>query len=73
VFSEKALLFTFCSNAVFAISGPVFWQGYPSAEVLSVEDNSQIIVQNENLVFDFYRADDDSFIISGKVTQHMIW
>jgi hypothetical protein len=55
-------------TAVFANSGPVFWRGYPSSEVLSVEDNSPIVVQNENLIFDFSSVDNVSYTISGKVT-----
>ncbi len=53
---------------VLANSGPVFWQGYPSSEVMSIEENSPIIVKNENLVFDFSDNDDSHYTISGKVT-----
>lgn len=53
---------------VFANSGPVFWQGYPSSDVMSVEENSPIIIEKENLVFDFSDTDSFSYSLSGKVT-----
>ncbi|HHY05244.1 MAG TPA: hypothetical protein GX534_08680, partial [Thermoanaerobacterales bacterium] len=49
-----ALIFlVFCCGAAFANSGPVFWQGYPSSEIMSIENDSPIEVKKENLVFDF--------------------
>jgi hypothetical protein len=56
------------SIMVFANSGPVFWQGYPSSDVMSIDVDSPISVKSENLVFDF--SDDNSFdySIAGKVT-----
>lgn len=51
-----------------ANSGPVYWQGYPSSEVMTVEKNSPIIVLNEDLVFDFTDQKDADYSISGKVT-----
>lgn len=52
----------------FANSGPVFWKGYPASEIMSIEENSPIIVKGENLVFDFSGDIDSSYTISGKVT-----
>ena len=62
-----ALVFSFVT-AVFANSGPVFWQGYPSSDIMLIEDSSTISVENENLVFDFSDSDNSSHTISGKVT-----
>lgn len=55
-------------TTVMANSGPVFWKGYPSSEIMSVEENSPIRVEKENLVFDFSDSDHSSHTISGKVT-----
>ena len=38
---------------VYANSGPVYWQGYPAAEMMSVEPDTPITVESEELVFDF--------------------
>ena len=52
---------------VFANSGPVFWQGYPSSDIMSIEADSPITVKNENLVFDFSDYNDSDYTVSGKV------
>lgn len=62
-----AVMFSFFTTG-FANSGPVFWQGYPSSDIMSIEANSPITVINENLVFDFSDCDDSYHTISGKVT-----
>lgn len=61
------VIFSF-SVMVFANSGPVFWQGYPASDIMSVEKDSPIKVESENLIFDFSDCEDSSFTISGKVT-----
>ncbi|AKL95137.1 hypothetical protein CACET_c16880 [Clostridium aceticum] len=53
---------------VFANAGPVFWQGHPSSTILSIEENSPIRVEKEDLVFDFSDDDHSFHTISGKVT-----
>lgn len=53
---------------VFANSGPVFWQGYPSSNIMSIDGNSPIAVKSENLVFDFSDYEGDKFTISGNIT-----
>lgn len=65
IFTTVILTF---STMVFANSGPVFWQGYPSSDIMSIDTNSPITVKNENLVFDFSDHDDSDYTISGKVT-----
>lgn len=62
-----AVLFSLFTT-VFANSGPVFWQGYPSSDIMAIEDHSPIRVENENLIFDFSDSDNASYTISGKVT-----
>lgn len=53
---------------VYANSGPVFWQGYPSADIVSVAENSPIAVERENLVFDFSGGDGfPGYTVSGRV------
>lgn len=53
---------------VFANSGPVFWQGYPSSDIMSIDAASPITVKNENLLFDFSDDTGSGSTISGKVT-----
>ncbi len=60
-------MFSF-SGMVSANSGPVYWQGYPSSEIMSVARNSPITVQEENLLFDFSDYNDSDYSISGKIT-----
>ena len=55
-------------TAVFANSGPVFWAGAPSSDVVLIDNNSPIIVENEELVFDFSDSASSDFTINGKVT-----
>lgn len=64
------LIFSFTTVAN-ANSGPTYWRGYPSMEVLSVDDNSSIIVENEELIFDFSKEeylDYHDYSLSGLVT-----
>jgi hypothetical protein len=64
-----ALIFlVFSCASAFANSGPVFWQGYPSSEIMSIENDSPIEVKKENLVFDFSDDDGSGFAVDGKVT-----
>jgi hypothetical protein len=58
----------FLSAVVFANSGPVFWQGYPSSDIMSVDRDSPIKVEKENLVFDFSDSDYSAYTVSGRVT-----
>lgn len=53
---------------VSANSGPVYWQGYPSSEVMVIQKDSPLIVKKEELLFDFSDTDDSYYTISGKVT-----
>ena len=56
---RKGKIFTliFCilmtSTFTYANSGPTYWRGYPSYEILTIEENSPIKVLNEDLMFDF--------------------
>ena len=56
------------ATTVFANSGPVFWKGYPSSDIMFVEEDSPITVENENLIFDFSDSDDSGYTITGKAT-----
>jgi hypothetical protein len=60
------VIFSF-STIIFANSGPVFWQGYPASDIMSIKANSPITVKNEKLVFDFSNYDESDYTISGKV------
>lgn len=46
------LLISFNSIA-HANSGPTYWSGYPGIDVLAVEENSPIVVESEELQFNF--------------------
>lgn len=51
-----------------ANSGPVYWEGYPSSNVLVIEENSPIRVEEENLIFDFSQNEEGYHTLSGRVT-----
>jgi len=59
--------------AAFANSGPVFWQGYPSSDVMSVDEHSPIAVENETLVFDFADGDNSHYSIRGRRCSRYRW
>jgi len=62
------ILLIFSFSLVFANSGPVFWQGYPSSDIMTVDRNSPIEVKSENLIFDFSEESNDSYSIQANVT-----
>ena len=55
-------------TVVFANSGPTYWKGYPSSDIMLIKENCPITVKNENLVFDFSDDDNSGYTIDGKVT-----
>lgn len=58
-------------NIGYANSGPTYWKGYPTFEILSIKENSPIVVENEDLVFDFSKKEyleRDDHSISGFIT-----
>lgn len=55
-------------SLVFANSGPTYWQGYPSSDIMTIDKNSPIEVKSENLTFDFSENTNDSYSVTGKVT-----
>ena len=50
------------SVSVYANSGPTNWKGAPSSEILTIDENSPIIVENEDLLFDFTKEEHTSYI-----------
>lgn len=65
------ILLILISNTAIANSGPTYWKGYPTFEVLSIEKNSPITIENEDLVFDFSKKEyleHGNHSISGLVT-----
>ena len=61
----------FTGAIVYANAGPTYWEGYPSSEILAVEENSPIIIEKENLTFDFTKENNQNYNdynISGLVT-----
>lgn len=61
------LIFSF-STFAFANSAPVYWQGYPSSDLMAVDKDSLIEVTDEHLTFDFTGNNDSPHSIAGKVT-----
>lgn len=53
---------------VLANSGPVYWRGYPYWDVMAIKENSPIIVEKENLLFDFSNIDKPYYTLQGDVT-----
>lgn len=62
-----AVMFSFYIIAS-ANSGPTFWRGYPSSDVMSIDPDSKISVKGENLLFDFSGSGIEHYSIVGKVT-----
>jgi hypothetical protein len=62
------VIFLNISNLALANSGPVYWQGYPSSDVMLVDKASPITVESESLVFDFSDSNHSDHSITGKVT-----
>lgn len=50
-----------------ANSGPTYLEGYPSSDIMVVDQESPIIVENEQLVFDFSSSNNDSYTVKGNV------
>jgi hypothetical protein len=55
-------------SLVLANSGPVYWQGYPSSDIMTIDKNSPIEVKSENLAFDFSNENNDSYSVTANVT-----
>lgn len=65
----KIIVFLISSfSLVFANSGPTYWQGYPSSDIMTVDKNSPIEVKSENLTFDFTDDDMDLYSVEANVT-----
>jgi hypothetical protein len=63
----SVFLISSCS-LVYANSGPVYWQGYPSSDIMTVDLNSPIEVKSENLIFDFSDENNNSYSVQADVT-----
>ena len=57
-----------CPLVSYGNSGPMVWEGYPSYEMASVDENSPIEVSHESLTFDFLNAEEYSYAVDGMVT-----
>lgn len=71
IFSFSLIIILLFSPMVYANSGPTYWEGYPSLEVLSIQENSPIVVEKEDLIFDFTKpelAKHDDYSKTGLVT-----
>ncbi|RXJ04539.1 hypothetical protein DS745_03915 [Anaerobacillus alkaliphilus] len=61
------LLLTQPMAVTLANSGPAYWEGHPSTEMMTIASDTPIIVENEELVFDFTNSD-PYHSVHGKVT-----
>lgn len=52
----------------YANSGPSFWQGKQSSEILTIDGDTPIKVEEENLIFDFTEEDYRDYSLSARVT-----
>ena len=71
IFTSLLVILLIFSPMAYANSGPTYWEGYPSMELLSIEENSPIRVEKENLIFDFKKpelAKHDAYSKTGLVT-----
>lgn len=55
-------------SLVFANSGPTYWQGYPSSDIMTVDKNSPIEIKSEELTFDFSHEVYDTYSVQANVT-----
>ncbi|HZK17870.1 MAG TPA: hypothetical protein VFD15_01015 [Clostridia bacterium] len=60
------LCFAVCLSA-FGNAGPTFWQGYPTTEMLVIDENCPIVIERENLVFDLRGDHSSEHTIKGRV------
>jgi len=63
-----AVVLSIISTEANANSGPTYWQGYPSAEILAVAESCPIEVKREKLVFDFSEEDNRDYSPKAEVT-----
>lgn len=63
-----SILLVFSFSLVYANSGPVYWQGYPSSDIMTVDKDSNIEVKSEDLIFDFSDGDNNSHSVQANVT-----
>ncbi|OPL08930.1 MAG: hypothetical protein AVO33_08445 [delta proteobacterium ML8_F1] len=61
------LLMIGLTSSAFANSGPVYWEGYPSTQVLAVDREATLEVKSENLIFDFTGNEGVSYNLTGDV------
>ncbi|MGD9567921.1 MAG: DUF3795 domain-containing protein [Sedimentibacter sp.] len=54
-------------SLAFANSGPTYWQGYPSSDIMTVDKNSPIEVKSEDLTFDFSHEANHSYSVRANV------
>lgn len=54
--------------SAWANSGPVYWQGYPSLDVISIQEDSPLTVESEYLLFDFSSTEKSYYAPEAQVT-----
>lgn len=72
LFKIIIVLFISSFSLVFANSGPTYWQGYPSSDIMTIDKNSPISVEGEYLTFNFSHENRDYYSIEAKVTAEYI-
>ena len=61
-------LVTLFPSQISANAGPTYWQGYPAAEILVIDEGCPIEVISEDLLFDLNAEDPHSYRLAGQVT-----
>ena len=71
-----ALILSVCiimiSTLTYANSGPSYWEGKQSSEILTIKENSKIAIEKEDLIFDFKDEDFNDYSLSTRVTAKYI-
>jgi len=71
IFMKKTtllIILSLCVSVVSANSGPVGWGADPAAQTYTVDKDSQISIEKENLIFDFTDHKYESYNLQGMVS-----
>ncbi|MDR7870360.1 MAG: hypothetical protein RIN55_05840 [Tissierellaceae bacterium] len=53
ILGSLLIIMSIFTSVAHANSGPTYWEGYPSLEILAIQESSPIVVDKEKLTFDF--------------------
>ena len=69
IITMMVVLCLFIGNiqVVFGNSGPSFWKGYPTTDILNLEKDCKVKVNSENLIYDFTELEQHGYTYSARV------